>query len=257
MLTSSTDGYINVYNNTDPDFDPFGDNTDTAGNAQPYTPASGYGENYLGCYSDIGPRTLTGASTSGNNMSIEVCQAFCSRGSGYQYFGMEFGQQCWCGNGIAGDGKLLTPESSPSNGTCQMRCRGKGDQVCGGPSVLSMYNNTAYSAPMQRPRVGRYIAQGCVADPNQGGRAIQGASISNANMTNERCVKFCLGKGFHYVGIEYGQECYCGNEIQTSRPGVQMIDCPVLSMITCPKNIKQFCGAPGVISLWYNPDIFL
>ena len=55
-------GYIDVFNNTDPDFDAFGDNTNTAGNAQPYQPAAGFGENYLGCYSDNsgGGRTLTG-----------------------------------------------------------------------------------------------------------------------------------------------------------------------------------------------------
>lgn len=46
---------------------------------------------------------------------------------------------------------------------------------------------------------------------------------------------------------------YCGNEIRTET-GAQKIDCPVLNMITCPNNIKQWCGASKVMNVWYNRD---
>lgn len=113
----------------------------------------------------------------------------------------------YCGNGITNNGKLLTPTSNPSNSTCQMRCLGSGDQICGGPNALSLYNNTEYVSPGPAPRVGRYISQGCVSDPANGGRALQGASMTDPLMDNGKCVKFCLGKGFHYAGIEFAKEC--------------------------------------------------
>ena len=88
-----------------------------------------------------------------------------------------------------------------------MRCRGAGDQICGGPNALSLYNNTGYVSPGPAPRVGKYDSLGCVSDPSNGGRALQGASTTDPQMSNEKCVKFCLGKGFHYAGIEFGTEC--------------------------------------------------
>ena len=45
-------GYISVYNDTDPNFYAFGSNANTAGDASGYTPAAGFGPNYLGCYTD-------------------------------------------------------------------------------------------------------------------------------------------------------------------------------------------------------------
>lgn len=88
-----------------------------------------------------------------------------------------------------------------------MRCRGSSDQICGGPNALSMYNNTAYVSPGPAKRVGKYDSIGCVSDPNNGGRALQGASMQDPQMDNGKCVKFCLRNGFHYAGIEFGTEC--------------------------------------------------
>ena len=89
-------GFINVYNNTNANFNAFGSNENTAGNAQPYMPAAGFGPNYLGCYTDnsASGRTLTGAFTAQNNMTLEICAAFCSAGMGYQYYATEFTTQC-------------------------------------------------------------------------------------------------------------------------------------------------------------------
>ena len=89
-------GFINVYNNTNANFNAFGSNENTAGNAQPYMPAAGFGPNYLGCYTDnsASGRTLTGAFVAQNNMTLEICAAFCSAGMGYQYYATEFTTQC-------------------------------------------------------------------------------------------------------------------------------------------------------------------
>lgn len=206
-------GYISVYNNTDPNFDAFGSNVNTAGNAQPYMPAAGFGPNYVGCYTDnsASGRTLTGAALVQNNMTLEICARYCAAGAGYQYYGTEFTTQCYCGNVIDNGASLLTPTTTPTNYTCQMRCGGSGAEICGGPNALSLYNNTAFIPPAHKPSIGKYQSKGCLSDPNTQGRSLQGASTTNPKMTEEMCVKYCLGKRFHYAGIEYGQECYCGN----------------------------------------------
>jgi hypothetical protein len=211
-------GFINVFNNTNTSFVAFGDNSNTAGNAQPYTPPAGFAENYVGCYSDSSTagRTLTGINTDGgNNMTIEKCAAFCATGNsglGYQYYGLEFASQCYCGNVIANGGVLLTPTSTPTNDTCQMRCTGSQPDICGGPNGLSLYNNTAYKPSKHKQSIGKYRFQGCLLDPNTSGRSLQGARNVDPNMTEDKCIKYCLGRQFNYAGVEFGTECMCGNQ---------------------------------------------
>ena len=186
--------YTNVYNNTNSSFKAFGSNLDTAGNAEPYTPPAGFGPTYLGCYSDSvgGQRTLTGPNIAQNNMTVEICAAYCAQGPGYQYYGLEFATQCYCGNTIAGGGTLLTPTSTPSNYTCQMRCQGSEPEVCGGPNALSLYNNTGYQAPQAKSPIGPYEAIGCLSDPALAGRGLQGSTTTNyTGMTEEICLDFC------------------------------------------------------------------
>ncbi|KAK5138415.1 hypothetical protein LTR04_004376, partial [Oleoguttula sp. CCFEE 6159] len=82
-----------------------------------------------------------------------------------------------------------------------MRCAGNATEVCGGSAKLTVYRNTAYVAPVIQPSVGKYVAKGCVTDPNTSGRALAGAAYtSKTAMTADSCVKFCLGKGFKYAG---------------------------------------------------------
>ena len=106
----------------------------------------------------------------------------------------------FCGNSIENGGRLLTPTSTPTNGTCNMRCRGNGPQICGGNNALSLYNNTGYIAPKHKSPIGKYVVQGCLSDPNNGGRSLQGASTTNSRMTEDMCVKYCLGRRYQYAG---------------------------------------------------------
>lgn len=197
-------GYINVYNNTDPTFKAFGSNQNTAGNAQPYTPPAGFAENYLGCYSDNsgGHRTLSGPNIAQQNMTLEICAAFCASGPGYQYYATEYATQCFCGNTISSSAMLLTPTTTPTNtSACQTRCQGAEPEICGGSNALSMYNATDFQPPVAKSPIDGYEAIGCLTDPNTQGRGLQGAStVDYDNMTEETCVDYCAGKGFSYAG---------------------------------------------------------
>ena len=43
-------------------------------------------------------------------MTVELCQSSC-KASGYQYAGLQYSSECWCGNAY---GRYGTPSSSPS-----------------------------------------------------------------------------------------------------------------------------------------------
>ena len=94
----------------------------------------------------------------------------------------------------------MTPTSTPNNYSCDMRCAGNEPEICGGAGVISIYNNTDFTPPSIKPSIGKYHPAGCATDPNTNGRALQGASTTSPQMTEEMCVKFCLGHEFHYAG---------------------------------------------------------
>ncbi|EMC97704.1 hypothetical protein BAUCODRAFT_463088 [Baudoinia panamericana UAMH 10762] len=254
--------YIDIYKNVNTSFVAFGNNDNTAGNAQPYTPPSGFGSNYLGCWQDNaqGTRLLDGDMTAAQYMNLTVCADFCAAGNngfGFQYYGTEFGNQCFCGNEITNTSAQLTATTTPTNQTCQMRCYGAEPEICGGPSAVSLYNNTAYVPPVVKPSIGKYVSQGCLVDPNgPGGRAIQGNDTRSADMTIEKCIKFCLGSYYHYAGIEYAAECYCGNEIlPETQTGGHLAQCNITDMMRCAGNVYEYCGGPGFMDLYYSASL--
>ena len=40
--------------------------------------------------------------------------------------------------------------------------------------------------------------------------------LNDDSMTIEKCKNFCFGKDFHFAGVEYADECWCGNKKPSS-----------------------------------------
>lgn len=88
--------------------------------------------NYAGCYTEgTGGRALSAKSIATSDMTIENCASNCT---GYTYFGVEFGSECYCGNSL-GAGSVKTAE-----GDCDMNCPGKPKEVCGAGNRLTLYS---------------------------------------------------------------------------------------------------------------------
>ncbi|KAK5135954.1 hypothetical protein LTR08_004412 [Meristemomyces frigidus] len=251
-------GAMDVFRNTNASFRAFGNNASSAGQAQGYEPLALFASNYLGCYRDVvvPARTLDGPILQQNNMTIEMCEAFCQLGVGYQYYGLEYSTQCYCGNYIIAPNFLLTPDTSPSNSTCGVTCAGASSELCGGSGAMSLYNNTAFTLPVVLPSVGRYRSGDCLTDRGPVGvRALAGAGVTDSvHMTVERCIKFCLGKYMHYAGVEYGAECYCANEI-TVVSGVEVAQCNATDEMLCSGSQFEYCGGSGFMNLYYSDTL--
>ncbi|KAK7959826.1 uncharacterized protein PG986_004680 [Apiospora aurea] len=71
---------------------------------------------YLGCSTEIPGRALTGLSFSNDSMTIEACQAFCTKNN-FPLSGVEYGRECYCG-------RFLAPPragSTTTTATCRAR----------------------------------------------------------------------------------------------------------------------------------------
>ncbi|KAK1654806.1 WSC domain-containing protein [Colletotrichum phormii] len=103
---------------------------------------------YLGCGRDPAgqTRTLQGAKTSSDSMMADTCIKYCD-GKGFQYAGLEYAKECWCGNSVADDRK---PKKGLW-GACDMPCGGSKTEMCGGWAAMSLYqkcNGTCTNAEL-------------------------------------------------------------------------------------------------------------
>jgi len=96
-----------------------------------------------------------------------MCISTCS-GLGYNYAGIEFGVQCFCGHSL-GDGAGYLPESA-----CDKKCMGS-MRGCGGGHALSLWQVAVASDPYAAPPpiVGGVSGSG-------GSQAISGSGIATA-----------------------------------------------------------------------------
>ncbi|EXJ87032.1 hypothetical protein A1O3_03989 [Capronia epimyces CBS 606.96] len=176
-------------------------------------------------------------------MTIPACLAFCSAQS-LALAGLEYGRECYCASAL-GPNTLLNATG------CTMACAGDNTQVCGGRSRLSVYNNTALSAPAAKQTIGQFAYQGCYTDPSAAQRALQGYSTSSSSMTQDLCVQTCSAKGYTLAGVEYGRECYCANSLATVQVGGKAVqaaegDCGML----CAGDRDELCGGSSRIGVW-------
>ena len=91
---------------------------------------------HLGCYTESSNgRALRDKQTRDTTgMTVEKCSDFCA---GFRYFGVEYGEECYCGNTLGAGSAITTPEK------CDMECKGNKFQTCGAGRLLNMYQAKA------------------------------------------------------------------------------------------------------------------
>ena len=95
----------------------------------------------------------------------------------------------------------------------------------------------------------------CVSEPSDG-RLLGDQKLNAGNMTIELCLKTCYD--YKWAGVEYGQECWCGNTLSlsgsagaTSGTNVSDSECSFL----CPGNSTEYCGAGVRMSLYKHKEL--
>lgn len=227
---------------------------------------------YQGCYTDstvIGEKSLTGKVTYDATMTLDKCRRSCEA-DGYPYFGTEYGSQCFCGTRLYAEDENADnsdPEDDiparanlVSDRECSMRCVGDATNstICGDANRLSVYWNGVDSAARNLDQEdfedfepvlpGSYDYFGCVRDATTP-RVLSGPSFSSPDMTVELCTRYCSNRGFGLAGLEYQNECYCGEDRVLF--GFDFVDDSQCEEL-CSGSAEEFCGGPRRLSL-YGP----
>jgi hypothetical protein len=144
-----------------------------------------------------------------------VCANACAA-AGYTISGTEYGVQCFCGNAIY-NGGVRTAQSD-----CSVNCPGDSTQKCGAGDRLSIVSNGTpdiYAPPAPNPNVGDWTYQGCAVDNINDKRTFFWQLFFPRIMTPKMCLDRCAEYGYHAAGMEYGEECYCGDPANMAARG--------------------------------------
>ncbi|KAG8773868.1 hypothetical protein FRC16_005274, partial [Serendipita sp. 398] len=220
----------------------------------------------------IAARTLPVGMAYAGSLTPQKCIDACAS-QNYNYAGLEYSVECYCGNGIANDGALTTSDG------CNMICAGSNDYLCGGGNRLTVYQrdtapivqsttttttttSTSTSTPATTstttststtnsaapPSASAWTSVGCYTDAI--GTRTLSVPMGIAGMTPEKCQAACQAANYVFAGVEYGAECYCGAYLN-----------PVASPATdgrcnmpCGGDATQSCGGPNGIFVYQRGE---
>jgi hypothetical protein len=109
-----------------------------------------YSYELIGCYNDhlaLNERDMSAALFLDDKLTPDMCEVKCGSAR-YAYFGLQYGNECWCNNEYGQYGQADDPT------TCHMQCAGDANQHCGGPLRLLVHKvtkNCNHFAPRFEP----------------------------------------------------------------------------------------------------------
>ena len=72
-------------------------------------------------------------------------------------------------------------------------------------------------------------------------------------MTIQLCLSICREKGYAYAGLEYSEECFCGDQPKNGFDWMWQTKCD----LRCSGDRNQICGGKNAMSVWTVPPKIL
>ncbi|KAF8452229.1 hypothetical protein L210DRAFT_3499268 [Boletus edulis BED1] len=203
---------------------------------------------YAGCYVDNTNGRVLGNEYDNDATTVESCIAHCSV-SNFTLAAIEYSVQCFCGDYLI-NGAVQAPESD-----CNMACggnAGRGD-MWWPKSPLSVYFDEQ-----------RYGDSRAHDSENESSRSLGVSGIDRAtgsivfpyeldwttNNTVDACLNQCATYGYPAAGLEYGEQCFCGDISDvTSNGGTYVADSEC--NMACSGDPIHLCGAGNRLTTYY------
>ncbi|KAL8370699.1 hypothetical protein RB595_000861 [Gaeumannomyces hyphopodioides] len=207
------------------------------------------GFTYQGCWID-GPngRALPDyQAPDSQTLTQESCAQLCNS-RGFSVSGTEYSTQCFCSNAVYAGG-AKTAESE-----CNMPCSGNPAQKCGAGGRLTIYSKgvpqTFQPPAPQTAGLDNWAYQGCYIDNVNDKRTFFWKLEFPGTMTPKMCLDRCAKYGYAAAGLEYGQECYCGDPQNVITMGATKrpeSECGVV----CAGNATAICGGGSRLTTYF------
>ncbi|KAJ4337389.1 hypothetical protein N0V87_004712 [Didymella glomerata] len=208
------------------------------------------GWSYKGCYVDgPGYRVMQNQQSDDQQMTIASCSSKCAS-LGYTVSGMEYHTQCFCDNQL----RMSAPLADNDN-ECNTPCGGNSAQMCGGGDRLTVYSSQNPLKITKKPgpteKVGNWTYQGCATSVGgQWNKPLPWKLVNSTGNSPEWCLSKCQAYGYMAAGMEYGEECYCGDVDHMVAKG--SVPAPETDCNTpCPGDQEAICGQGNRLT-WYK-----
>ncbi|KAI9146875.1 putative exo-1,4-beta-xylosidase bxlB [Paramyrothecium foliicola] len=111
------------------------------------------------------------------------------------------------------------------------------------PSVNTLRARACLPATEYSPE---YTYEGCYTDPDSKNRALKGRFFTSTQNSARYCTQLCGRLGYTLAGLEYTNQCFCGDELD---PISQKTDESACGR-TCPGNSTEKCGDSYKMNLY-------
>ncbi|KAI1166949.1 WSC domain-containing protein [Nemania serpens] len=182
-------------------------------------------------------------------LTPQSCAELCDS-LDYTISGTEYYRQCFCSDAIYNGGVKGTDDIA-----CNTPCSGDSEVNCGGAGYLTVYSKGTPET-FQPPTVqkgglnGTWTYQGCYNDNLNNMRTLPWQLRFPGIMTATTCLHQCAQFGYPAAGLEYGEECYCGDPMDITTAGSTKqpeSDCNVV----CAGNASAICGGGSRLSTYF------
>ncbi|WVF67574.1 hypothetical protein IAT40_002332 [Kwoniella sp. CBS 6097] len=187
------------------------------------------GWDFVGCVTDGSARALPALTITRTAMTVDMCTNYCQT-QGYTYAGLEEGNICYCDNSLKNGLGV-----SASSWTCATPCVGDNGQTCGGHWKMSLYRAKSASGSDQS-------YQGCFS----GAKLLNSVGIVTNTITPATCTNYCTLKGYGYAGTTLGNNCWCGNTLDTSKKLASDSTCST----KCSGDSSLTCGGSNLFQVY-------
>ncbi|KAI4197801.1 MAG: hypothetical protein LQ350_005706 [Teloschistes chrysophthalmus] len=217
--------------------------------AQRAGPTLPTGWTYQGCYVDnLNGRILGNRQADNTALTVEKCIATCA-GLGYSVAGMEYSSECYCDNYLINGGTKASADSQCSN-----TCSGNSAEQCGGANRMSVYAKGTLvvrqaPGPQKTGLPGSWAYQGCITEGTNNNKIWKYQIVSQNANSPTTCLSACQKFGYQAAGLEYGTECYCGDDVDRAAGGSTAApesDCST----SCSGDSQYLCGGGNRLT-WY------
>ncbi|CAJ1970367.1 unnamed protein product [Cylindrotheca closterium] len=157
-------------------------------------------DDYIGCRNDLASNRDLDVLGS-HYSSVAECKALCLD-IGFTYFGVQYGEQCFCGNSY---GKYGISEN------CDTPCTAVDESNCGGEYANSAYFTGAAVAPVADLEDNLYC--GCMGDMVEP-RDLE-HQAPHSDLGQNACIYYCRSKNYDFAGLQEGKKCFCGDNAGT------------------------------------------
>ncbi|KAL7421978.1 hypothetical protein Q5752_003750 [Cryptotrichosporon argae] len=175
---------------------------------------------------------------------------------------LSYGPACFVGFSLA-DCPALAPYVSTIGGDCNPEFYRVDEDIGYNANLTSLPGNN----PIGEARSTNYVEEaeftwaapqipgnwnkvGCIAE-GSGGRALTADSTTSGDMSPDYCISFCAAAGYTYAGVEYGDECYCGDSFSNGASTDSLLATSNCS-VPCAGALygKGFCGGASTLTIY-------